>query len=139
MPELYSIVRGKAGKSVEFGLKWGINHVDGFILGFLIENGVHASDKRFCIEAIKEHKGLFGKAPTGKTEWSVSEKMSKKIARARAQVEGLIGNSKSKKYGFNKPNVKSTVAMETSAHRSFLGMNLSKTISRMHLQELQTA
>lgn len=169
MSELYSIVRGKAGKSVEFGLKWGINHVDGFILGFLIENGVHASDKRFCLESIKEHKKLFGKAPeifgfdrgghsksnikkaqqlgvkhvgiapTGKTEWSVSEKMSKRIARERAQVEGLIGNSKSKKYGFNKPNVKSTVAMETSAHRSFLGMNLSKTISRILLQELQTA
>lgn len=34
MNELYSIVRGKAGKSVEFGLKWGINRIDGFVMGF---------------------------------------------------------------------------------------------------------
>ena len=35
MPELYSIVRGKAGRKVEFGLKWGINRVGGgFLAGF---------------------------------------------------------------------------------------------------------
>ena len=169
MPDLYSIVRGKAGKSVEFGLKWGINHIDGFILGFLIDNGIHASDKRFCIEALKEHKVLFEKvpkiygfdrggysksnlkkakklgvkhvgiAPTGKAPWAVSEKMSERIRCERAQVEGLIGLSKSKKYGFNKPNVKSTIAMETSAHRSFLGINLSKTLLKLQVQQLQAA
>lgn len=55
MSELYSIVRGKAGKSVEFGLKWGINRIDGFVLGFLIEGGANASDQKFCIQSIKEH------------------------------------------------------------------------------------
>jgi hypothetical protein len=169
MSELYSIVRGKAGKSVEFGLKWGINHINGFIFGFLINGGFNASDKSFCIKAIKEHKELFEKAPriygfdrggyskanikkaerlgvkhvgiapTGKADWAVSEKMSERIRRERAQVEGLIGNAKSKKYGFNKPNVKSISAMETSAQRSFLGMNLSKTISLLNLQQLQNA
>ncbi|MGK5086503.1 hypothetical protein WDW86_03000 [Bdellovibrionota bacterium FG-2] len=29
MSELYSIVRGKAGKSVEFGLKWGVSRIGG--------------------------------------------------------------------------------------------------------------
>jgi hypothetical protein len=62
-PELYAIVRGKAGKSVEFGLKWGINRVDGFVLGFLINGGVNASDQKFCIQAIKEHIALFGEPP----------------------------------------------------------------------------
>lgn len=169
MSELYSIVRGKAGKSVEFGLKWGINRVDGFVLGFLIQNGINASDQNLCLQSIKEHIALFGEAPktfgfdrggyskanlkkakklgvknvgiapTGKTPWSVSEKMSEVIRRERAQVEGVIGNLKSKKYGFNKPNVKSTVAMEMSGHRSCLGFNLCKALRKLNKQQLQMA
>ena len=169
MPELYSIVRGKSGKSVEFGIKWGINRIDGFVMGFLINNGDHCSDKKFCIESIKEHIELFGTspktygfdrsgyslknikkanklgvkntgiAPAGRAKWSVSEKMWEKIRRERAQVEGVIGNLKSKKYGFNKPNVQSTVAMETSTHRSFLGFNLCKALRKLNIQELQMA
>lgn len=169
MSELYSIVRGKAGKSVEFGLKWGINRVDGFVLGFLINNGINASDQKFCLQSIKEHIALFGEAPktfgfdrggysktnikkakklgvkhvgiapTGKAKWSVSEKMSEVIRRERAQVEGVIGSVKSKKYGFNKPNVKSTVAMEMSGHRSCLGFNLCKALRKLNDQQLQMA
>ena len=64
MSELYAIVRGKAGKSVEFGLKWGINRIGGgFVQGFLINGGKHYSDKRFCLEAIQVHKAAFGQAP----------------------------------------------------------------------------
>jgi hypothetical protein len=169
MSELYSIVRGKAGKSVEFGLKWGVNLVDGFALGFLIENGINASDKRFCLEAIKEHMAIFGVppktygfdrggysksnikkakalgvkhvgvAPAGKAKWAVSEEKSESIRRERAQVEGVIGNVKSKKYGFNKPNVKSEVAMVASGHRSFLGFNMIKALRKLKLQEMQLA
>jgi hypothetical protein len=169
MSELYSIVRGKAGKSVEFGLKWGINHVDGFVAAFLINDGGNASDKKFCLQSIKEHIELFelapetfgfdrggysaanikkaknlgvknvGIAPAGKAAWSVSEKMSEKIRRERAQVEGVIGTLKSKKYGFNKPNVKSTVAMAMSAHRSCLGFNLCKALRKLNDQQLQMA
>lgn len=169
MSELYSIVRGKAGKSVEFGLKWGINRIDGFVLGFLIKNGINASDQKFCLQAIKEHIALFGGAPktfgfdrggyskanikgakklgvknvgiapTGKAKWSVSERMSEVIRRERAQVEGVIGSVKSKKYGFNKPNVKSTVAMEMSGHRSCLGFNLCKALRKLNDQQFQMA
>ena len=78
-------------------------------------------------------------APTGKANWAVSEKLSEVIRRERAQVEGLIGNLKSKKYGFNKPNVKATVAMEISGQRSCLGFNLSKALRKMNLQEMQMA
>ena len=169
MDELYAIVRGKAGKSVEFGLKWGMSRIDGFVLGFLINNGINASDQKFCMQSIKEHIALFGEAPktfgfdrggysrtnikkaqklgvknvgiapTGKAKWAVSEKMSEVIRRERAQVEGVIGSVKSKKYGFNKPNVKSTVAMEMSGHRSCLGFNLCKALRKLNEQQLQMA
>jgi hypothetical protein len=168
-PELYAIVRGKAGKSVEFGLKWGVSRIDGFVLGFLIDNGVHASDQKFCIQAIKEHISLFdespekfgfdrgghspvnikrakklgvkhvGIAPKGKAKWDVSEKMAESIHRERAQVEGVIGNVKSKKYGFNKPNAKSIRAMETCGHRSFLGFNLNKMVRKINSLQAQPA
>jgi len=169
MAELYSIVRGKAGKSVEFGIKWGISRIDGFVLGFLINEGDHSSDQKFCIEAIREHILIFGKAPekfgfdrgghsninirrskalgvkhvgiapTGKANWSVSDKMAESIRCERAQVEGCIGNLKSRKYGFNKPNAKSTRAMQTYGHRSCLGFNLMKAVRMLNLQATQTA
>lgn len=165
MSELYAIVRGKSGKSVEFGLKWGINKVDGFVMGFLM-NG-NQSDKAFCIQSIREHIAVFGEAPeiygfdrggysqaniqrakalgvksvgiapVGNADWDVSEKLSEKIRRERAQVEGTIGTLKARKYGFNKPNVRSTMAMETCGQRAFLGFNLSKTLRK--LSSLQVA
>ena len=169
MSELYSIVRGKTGKSVEFGLKWGISRIDGFVLGFLLDNKGNASDKKFCLQAIHEHVSVFGKvpeiygfdrggysqinikkiktlgvkhvgiAPTGKAPWAVSESMSEKIKRERAQVEGTIGAVKSKKYGFNKPNVKSTSAMEMSGQRSFLGFNFCKALRKLDQLAMATA
>ncbi len=64
MHQLYSIVRGKAGKKVEFGSKWGINRVKGgFVMGFLMNGGKHFSDKKFSIEAINYHMNQFGLAP----------------------------------------------------------------------------
>ncbi len=45
-----------------------------------------------------------GIAPKGLSDWAVTEKMSHKIKRERAQVEGVIGIAKSQKYGFNKPD-----------------------------------
>jgi hypothetical protein len=65
-------------------------------------------------------------APTGKTAWAVSENMRKKIVRERAQVEGCIGTIKSSRYGFNKPNAKSTAAMARCGQRAILGFNMRK-------------
>ena len=120
MSELYSIVRGKAGKSVEFGIKLGISRIDGFVLGFLINEDHHSSDQKFCIEAIKEHILIFGKAPkkfgfdrgdhsninikrakalgvkhvgiapNGNASWSVSDKIAESIRCEWTQVEGCI-------------------------------------------------
>lgn len=169
MPELYSIVRGKAGKSVEFGLKWGISRIDGFVMGFLINNGQHVSDQRFCIQALRERIALFGEAPqsygfdrggysqpnlkrakrlgvkyvgiapAGKAKAAVCATKAEEIRRERAQVEGVIGTLKTRKYGFNKPNAKSAMAMATYAHRSFLGFNLCKMARELNLLQEQAA
>jgi hypothetical protein len=64
VPELYAIVRGKVGKSVEFGLSWGITRLGG---GYLLatvakaKNEVH--DSKFAVRAVREQIALFGKAP----------------------------------------------------------------------------
>jgi len=157
MSDLYSIVRGKAGKSVEFGRKWGISRIGGgFLHGFLLGDGEHASDKQFCMESLKQHQRIFhdvpkkfgfdrggysasniknakkmgvkhvGIAPTGKTPWAVSETKRKEIVRERAQVEAGIGTIKSSRYGFNKPNAKSTAAMDWCGQRAILGFNMRK-------------
>jgi len=166
MSELYSIVRGKAGKNVEFGRKWGISRVGcGFLQGFLYAGGEHVSDKQFCIEAIKQHQKIFGDAPevygfdrggysaanikkakkmgvkqvgiapTGKTPWAVSDSMRKRIVRERAQVEGGIGTIKSSRYGFNKPNAKSTAAMDWCGQRAILGFNMRKLTREWSTQQ----
>ena len=64
MSGLYSIVRGKSGKPVEFGIKWGMNRIGGgFVQGFLINGGSHCSDKRFCLESVVVHKNTLGVIP----------------------------------------------------------------------------
>ena len=64
VPQLYSIVRGKLGKSVEFGLKWGISRVKGgFILLTMANSRVDLHDSEFCVEAVRQHREFFGKPP----------------------------------------------------------------------------
>ncbi len=157
MSELYSIVRGKAGKKTEFGIKWGINRMGGgFVSGFLMESCKHASDIKFCQQAVLEHIKTFGEvpetygfdrggyskgnikkmkklgikhigiAPKGKADWEISKTKQKVVKPARAQVEGVIGTIKSNKYKFNKPGARSITAMESCGHRSILGSNLTK-------------
>jgi transposase, IS5 family len=64
MPELYSIVRGKAGKAVEFGLAWGIRRLKGgFLLATLATRKNELADSEFAVRAVDEHIALFGKAP----------------------------------------------------------------------------
>lgn len=171
MSELYSMVKGKSGKSAEFGLKWGINRLGGgFLTGYLYKNGQHVSDTKFCHHAIEQHLKMFteaplifgfdrggyskvninrakklgvkhvGIAPKGKADWNVSETMSKRIKRERAQVEGCIGTIKSAKYGFNKPDARSIPAMARCGQRAILGFNLQKLIKEtIKLQVFQMA
>lgn len=64
MPELYSIVRGKAGKAVEFGLKWGVSRLKGgYILVTLAESKKDMVDAKFAMDAVRQHEELFGAVP----------------------------------------------------------------------------
>ena len=66
IPELYSIVRGKAGKKVEFGLQWGIARLGGgFLLATVAQNRRELVDARFAVKAVDDHIALFGKPPEG--------------------------------------------------------------------------
>lgn len=169
MSELYSIVRGKAGKKTEFGIKWGINRVGGgFVSGFVMEACKHASDIKFCHQAVLEHVKTFGAAPDtfgfdrggysksnikkmkklgikhvgiapkGKADWEISKSKQKVVKSERAQVEGVIGTIKSNKYKFNKPGARSITAMENCGHRSILGFNLMKLMKENQNLLLET-
>jgi IS5 family transposase len=64
IPELYSVVRGKIAKPVEFGLQWGIRRLrGGFLLATVAQNRRELVDIRFAVQAVKDHIGLFGKPP----------------------------------------------------------------------------
>jgi len=64
IPELYAIVRGKAGKAVEFGLKWGISRLKGgYILVTLAKSKKDMVDTKFAMDAVRQHEELFGSVP----------------------------------------------------------------------------
>ena len=64
VPELYSIVRGKVGKTVEFGLSWGIRRLrGGYLLATMASVKNELVDHKFVLSAVDEHIALFGKPP----------------------------------------------------------------------------
>ena len=64
VPELYSIVRGKVGKTVEFGLTWGIRRIrGGFLLATVAGSKGDLHDSSYAVGAVDEHIALFGKPP----------------------------------------------------------------------------
>ncbi len=68
IPQLYSIVRGKVGKPVEFGLSWGITRLaGGYLLATLAQDRHELQDKRFALRAVTDHIALFGKGPLAYT------------------------------------------------------------------------
>lgn len=64
IPELYSIVRGKLGKKVEFGLRWGIIRLKGgFVLGMVAKLRDELMDASFALEAVRYIKQMFCEVP----------------------------------------------------------------------------
>lgn len=64
IPELYAIVRGKVGKTVEFGLNWGITRLrGGFLLATMAKDKRELVDSKFAVRAVQDHKALFGRPP----------------------------------------------------------------------------
>jgi hypothetical protein len=152
--DLRSIPRGKIGKDIEFGLKWGINQIRGGYVHIFMMQNMRAMDCNYAVEAIREHIRIFGQppkeygfdrggwsephmdqmkdlgvkrigvAPKGKERWKVSKNCEDRIKRERAQVEGKIGTMKH--YGFNKPEERTTPGMKRAARRAELRFNLGK-------------
>ena len=166
IPELYSIVRGKAGKAVEFGLKWGVSRLKGGFILLRMASGRHdLHDSDYCLQAVRDHKEFFGKAPRGygydrggwsqqnvgairkegvrdlglaprgKAKWPVSGRTKQRLVNERAQVEGCIGAIKSSRYGFNRPRARSVEMMGFCGQRSALGCNLNKLVRGLMKQE----
>ena len=64
IPELYSVVRGKVGKAVEFGLQWGIARLSGgFLLATMAAHRRELVDARFAVRAVDDHIALLGRPP----------------------------------------------------------------------------
>lgn len=64
IPGLYSIVRGKVGKKVEFGLSWGIRRLKGgYLLASMATHRQELVDSKFAVNAVKQHIALFGSPP----------------------------------------------------------------------------
>ena len=64
IPELYAIVRNKVGKTVEFGLSWGMTRLrGGFLLATVATHKNELHDQRFAVRAVKDHIARFGKPP----------------------------------------------------------------------------
>jgi len=64
IPELYSIVRGKVSKPVEFGLSWGIARLrGGFLLATMALNRRELIDTRFAVRAVDHCIAIFGRPP----------------------------------------------------------------------------
>ena len=62
--QLYSVVRGKVDKTVEFGLQWGISRLKGgFLLATVGANRRAVQDTKFAVTAVDDHIALFGKPP----------------------------------------------------------------------------
>ena len=156
--EVRSIVRGKAGKKVEFGIKWGVNQIrGGYVSLFRMEGKQGEAD--WMVEGVEHHRRLFGVVPTefgydrggwsgehmdriegmgvkrvavspkGKAKWRVSDRCKGRMVNERAQVEGKIGTTKH--YGLNKPEAKTTQGMYRSARRAELRFNLTRFLKNM--------
>jgi IS5 family transposase len=99
MPELYSIVRGKVGKSVEFGLTWGIRRLrGGFVLATVAKSKLDLHDTRYAVSAVEEHIALFGRPPReygydrgGWSDENVSELKRKGVKKVGLAPRGSAG------------------------------------------------
>jgi len=155
LPELYSIVRGKVGKTVELGLSWGLRRLrGGYLLATVATAKNELGDTKFAVSAIDEHIALFGRppraydrggwseknvvalkkkgvkavglAPRDKAKWEVSGATKERLVNERAKIERGIGTIKHSKYGFNRPAARSARMMGACGQLAVLGFNLNK-------------
>jgi hypothetical protein len=153
-PDLRAIKRGKIGKQVEFGLKWGLNQIRGGYIHLFMLGKMMSCDADYAVESIRQHILLFGQppqefgfdrggwsaahiaqikklgvkrvaiAPRGQQAWLVSNPCRERMQVERAQTEGKFGTIK--QYGFNKPKETTTPGMMRAARRAELRFNLTR-------------
>jgi len=153
-PCFRAINRGKVGKQIEFGLKWGINQIRGGYMSVFMCADMMTCDANYAVRGVEEHIRIFGEpprdfgfdraawsgehkkkirelgvknlgiAPKGQAKWEVGPRVKDRMTRERAQVEGKIGTTK--RQGFNKPDAKTNFGVRQSALRAALGFNLRR-------------
>lgn len=162
-----AINRGKIGKQIEFGLKWGINQIRGGYMSVFMCAEMMTCDANYAVRGVEEHIRIFGQpprdfgfdraawsrehkdqirklgvknlgiAPKGQARWEVGPRVKERMTRERAQVEGKIGTIKQQ--GFNKPNAKTNSGVRQSALRAALGFNLRRFAKDVALSTMPQA
>jgi len=107
MPLVRSIPRGKVGKDVEFGIKWGTQRIGGgFILGTADAARGNFSDKLHVQEAVEHHVMTLGAIPTSfgydRGGWSESNNAFLKEAGIHHNGMAPLGQAKWKVEGKHK-------------------------------------
>jgi hypothetical protein len=153
-PNFRAINRGKIGKQIEFGLKWGVNQIRGGYVTLFMHQKMMCHDANYAVMGVTEHIRIFGApprdfgfdraawsqehrdeikelgvrnvaiAPKGQSEWEVGPRVKDRMVRERAQIEGKIGTMK--KFGLNKSEAKINTRVKMSAHRAALRLNLRR-------------
>jgi hypothetical protein len=149
-----AINRGKVGKNVEFGLKWGINQIRGGYVSVYMHQNMMCHDANYAVLGVKEHIRIFGKpprdfgfdraawsaehkkeirklgvknlaiAPKGKARWDVGPRVKDRMVCERSQIEGKIGTMK--RTGLNKSEAKLPNRVRMSALKAGLCLNLKR-------------
>ena len=152
--DMRAINRGKIGKQIEFGLKWGINQIRGGYVSVFMHTQMMCHDANYAVLGVGEHIRIFGVppkdfgfdraawsddhkkiirtlgvqnvaiAPKGKSEWEVGPRVKARMVRERAQIEGKIGTMK--RYGLNKTEAKLPHRVRMSALKAGLCLNLRR-------------
>lgn len=162
--EFRAINRGKVGKQIEFGLKWGINQIRGGYVSIFMHKEMMCHDANYAVLGVQEHIRIFGQAPKdfgfdraawsaehkkeikslgvknmaiapkGQAKWDVGPRVKDRMIRERAQIEGKIGTMKRK--GLNKCEAKTTPRVRMSALRAALCLNLRRFAKDIAMSEM---
>lgn len=152
--DMRAINRGKLGKKIEFGLKWGINQIRGGYVSVFMHTQMMCHDANYAVLGVAEHIRIFGEAPRdfgfdraawsedhkesirvlgvkniaiapkGQADWDVGPRVKARMVRERAQIEGKIGTMK--RYGLNKTEARLPSRVRMSALKAGLCLNLRR-------------
>jgi len=161
MSKLYSVVRGKIGKPLEFGLSWGVTRLKGGFVLAHVGDEKKIVDARYVVTSVEDCTRLFGRvpesygydraghseanvktlralgvkniglAPRGQTQWEVDGAVKRRLIKERIRVEPSIGTLKCAKYGFNRPRARSEAMMGHCGQRAALGFNLNRLVTQL--------